>query len=292
MEAKCVAFVWFVLFVHLLLTTEVRLEDFSEKEFVDANHHRGCTYLDCEKDDVCVHRKFRCKDVPCPSMLYCAKSQTESLRGPSSCDTVHCTSGYVCMLKVRRCHWDEQCEQQIARCVSRKEYHEGPASCAGFKCPQGNYCILRESFCASPPCKLLRSCAKNKEVRLWFGKCRSLGCSSEYECFLRRPEKNCSNPPCKHTPDCVIRREEEATNEHCRGWMCPRMQTCSAEVVGPCAANDCNIKRTCQEVLAVATNDSSSSFSRRSLKNEDEVSPVDVKRSRNTSQGNGREETK
>ncbi|CAK9810975.1 hypothetical protein ANTQUA_LOCUS6713 [Anthophora quadrimaculata] len=292
MEAKCVVFVHFILFLHLLLITEVHLEDFNEKEFIDSNHHRGCTYLHCEKDEVCVHRKFRCKVTPCPSMLYCAKSRTESLRGPASCDTVHCTSGYVCMLKVRRCHWDEKCEQQIARCVSRKEFYEGPASCAGFKCPQGNYCILRESLCASPPCRLLRSCAKNKDIHIWFGKCRSLGCPSEYECFLRRPENNCSNPPCKHTPDCLTIKETQAADEDCRGWICPRTQMCSSEVVGPCVGNDCNIKRTCQEMLLVATNDSSSPFSRRSLRNEDEVPRVGVKRSRNTSQGNGTVETK
>lgn len=46
--------------------------------------------------------------------------------------------------------------------MSLKEYHEGPPSCAGFKCPQGTHCVLRESFCAEPPCKLLRSCIKNK----------------------------------------------------------------------------------------------------------------------------------
>lgn len=112
--------------------------------------------------------------------------------------------------------------------MSLKEYHEGPPSCAGFKCPQGTHCVLRESFCAEPPCKLLRSCIKNKgttfnncntyyrlsilykyfftEMQIWFGKCRTLGCQSEYECFLRRPENNCSNPPCKHTPDCIIEK--------------------------------------------------------------------------------------
>lgn len=43
-------------------------------------------------------------------------------------------------------------------------------------------------------------------MQIWFGKCRTLGCQSEYECFLRRPENNCSNPPCKHTPDCIIEK--------------------------------------------------------------------------------------
>ncbi|XP_043515351.1 uncharacterized protein LOC122531473 isoform X2 [Frieseomelitta varia] len=243
---------------------------------IDGNDHRGCAYLQCKGNDVCVHRKFRCKDPPCPNMLYCARSRTESLRGPSTCDTVHCTNGYMCTLKVRRCHWDEKCEQQIARCVSQKEYYEGPASCAGFKCPQGNHCILRESFCANPPCKLIQTCMKNKDVQLLFVKCRHLGCPSEYECFLRRPESDCASPPCRHTPDCIMATENEMTNVHCRGWVCPRMQTCSAKIVESCETNDCNIKRICHESHAVAANDSSSSFSRRSLKNKDEISLNDT----------------
>lgn len=40
-------------------------------------------------------------------------------------------------------------------------------------------------------------------MHLWFGKCRILGCPSEFDCFLRRPENTCLKPPCKHTPDCV-----------------------------------------------------------------------------------------
>lgn len=44
------------------------------------------------------------------------------------------------------------------------------------------------------------------EVQHLFVKCRNLGCSSEYECFLRRPEGNCSIPLCKHTPDCIMPR--------------------------------------------------------------------------------------
>ncbi|XP_017766277.1 PREDICTED: spore coat protein SP96-like [Eufriesea mexicana] len=275
MEPKCVVFMCTTLFALLLLITGIRPQNFDDRETIDGNNHKGCAYMHCEGNDVCVHRKFRCKDPPCPSMLFCAKSRTESIKGPSTCDNVQCTNGYVCMLKVRRCHWDAKCEQQIARCVSRKEYHEGPASCAGFKCPRGNHCILRESFCASPPCKLLRSCGKNKEVNLWFGRCRNLGCPSEYQCFLRRPENNCTNPPCKHTPDCIITRENEVTNEHCRGWMCPRMQTCAAEILGTCEANECNIKRTCHEVHVIAANDSSS-FSRRSLKNKDEIPGTDT----------------
>ncbi|XP_043264921.1 uncharacterized protein LOC122404763 [Colletes gigas] len=231
------------------------------------NNHRACAYLQCENDDACVHRKFRCKDPPCPSMLYCAKSRTESLRGPSTCDSVRCSRGYVCMLKVRRCRWDEKCKQQIARCVPRKEYHEGPASCAGFECPQGSHCILRESFCATPPCKLLRSCAKNKEVHVWFGTCRRLTCQSEFECFLRRPENDCSklNTSCRHVPDCVS-TEDETTNEHCRGWICPRMQKCSVKLMEPCDTNDCKIRRTCDMELQ----NYSSPFSKISLNDGDQ----------------------
>lgn len=61
------------------------------------------------------------------------------------------------------------------------------------------------------------------------------------------------------------------SNERCRGWICPQRQTCSAEIVGSCETDDCNIKRTCHEVHVTAANDSASSFSRRSLKKEDEV---------------------
>ncbi|KZC10615.1 hypothetical protein WN55_00367 [Dufourea novaeangliae] len=175
-------------------------------------------------------------------MLYCAKSRTESLRGPSTCDSVHCTRGHLCMVKVHQCHWDQKCKQQIARCVSLQEYHESPASCAGFKCPQGNHCILRESFCVNPPCKLLRSCSKNKEVHVWFNKCRSLGCPSQFECFLRRPENTCPNPPCKHTPDCVN----------------------TTETATPCQSNNCSIIRTC---IMIPQN-MSTSFSKRFLRNE------------------------
>nr|XP_034183436.1 uncharacterized protein LOC117605816 isoform X2 [Osmia lignaria] len=268
----------FILFLLLLLITKVRLEDHKGKRNL-------CAYLHCNENDVCVHRKFRCRDPPCPGMLYCAKSRTESLKGPSTCDTVRCTNGYVCTLKVRRCRWDEtRCGQQIARCVSQKEYHEGPASCAGFKCSQGSHCILRESFCVNPPCKLLRSCAKNKEVHLWFGKCRILGCPSEFDCFLRRPENTCLKPPCKHTPDCVTTTENEITNAHCRGWICPRMQKCSAKITGNCKLSDCTIQRTCHE----DPSNYSSSFSRRSFNNEkDHVSSkIEPKVSWNNSQEN------
>ncbi|XP_031776184.1 uncharacterized protein LOC100864821 isoform X1 [Apis florea] len=274
MEPKYIEFTYFTLFSLLLLIMVVHLQAFFGKELIQAPVHRGCPYLHCEEDEHCVHRKFRCKNPPCPTMLYCSKSRTESLKGPSSCDAVYCTNGYTCMMKVRRCHWDEKCEQQIVRCVSLKEYHEGPPSCAGFKCPQGTHCVLRESFCAEPPCKLLRSCIKNKEMQIWFGKCRTLGCQSEYECFLRRPENNCSNPPCKHTPDCIVEKENEE-NKHCRGWMCPQMQTCIAEIIKPCGTDGCKIKRSCK----VSVNDSS--FARISLEHKNDVSQADIEQFQN-----------
>ncbi|XP_015432537.1 PREDICTED: uncharacterized protein LOC107188709 [Dufourea novaeangliae] len=255
------------------------------------NNHLGCAYLHCGHGDTCVHRKFNCKEPPCPGMLYCAKSRTESLRGPSTCDSVHCTRGHLCMVKVHQCHWDQKCKQQIARCVSLQEYHESPASCAGFKCPQGNHCILRESFCVNPPCKLLRSCSKNKEVHVWFNKCRSLGCPSQFECFLRRPENTCPNPPCKHTPDCVNTTDEEVSNELCRGWICPRMHKCCAETATPCQSNNCSIIRTC---IMIPQN-MSTSFSKRFLRNEniDVRTPEDNSEvTRNASQGNINETTK
>lgn len=45
-------------------------------ELIQAPVHRGCPYLHCEEDEHCVHRKFRCKNPPCPTMLYCSKSRT------------------------------------------------------------------------------------------------------------------------------------------------------------------------------------------------------------------------
>lgn len=31
----------------------------------------------------------------------------ESLKGPQTCDTVRCSSGHICTIKVRECRWDE-----------------------------------------------------------------------------------------------------------------------------------------------------------------------------------------
>ncbi|XP_076227480.1 uncharacterized protein LOC116429730 [Nomia melanderi] len=282
-------FMRYALIVPFLFATRVHLQNFNRTGNLRGNNHLACAYLHCENDDSCVHRTFRCKDPPCPSMLYCAKSRIESMRGPPTCDSVYCSNGYLCMVKVRRCLWDQKCDQQIARCVSQREYHEGPASCAGFTCPQGNQCILRESLCASPPCKLLRSCSKNKDVRNWFSKCRSLGCPSEFQCFLRRPESTCLSPPCKHTPDCIT-TEDEVTNEHCRGWICPRQHKCTAETVTPCASNNCNVKRTCSMIPQ-----NRSFSSRRSLSNESidvQIIQGNIKVSQNASRVNSNETAK
>ena len=58
------------MFEHIFMTSCLIVET------VDGNDHRGCAYLQCRGNDVCVHRKFRCKDPPCPSMLYCSRSRT------------------------------------------------------------------------------------------------------------------------------------------------------------------------------------------------------------------------
>lgn len=41
-------------------------------------------------------------------------------------------------------------------------------------------------------------------MQTWFDECRSLNCTSEYECFLRRPENNCLDAWCTHTSDCTF----------------------------------------------------------------------------------------
>ncbi|KAK0162811.1 hypothetical protein PV327_006556 [Microctonus hyperodae] len=143
------------------------------------------------------------------------------------------------------------CGEQLARCISEIEYHNGPASCAGYKCPAGHACILRESFCIRPPCKLLRSCASKRDYNVWLDKCKTLGCLSSHECFLRRPGNICESSPCKHTPDCIAKTEIELSGIHqkCHGWICPRNQSCEAIVDEPCKNYDCKIFRTCIEEL-------------------------------------------
>ncbi|CAD6202625.1 GSCOCG00009684001-RA-CDS, partial [Cotesia congregata] len=151
-----------------------------------------------------VNRKFSCETPPCPQMRYCAKNRKESLEGPTSCDNVKCSNGFVCTVRLRQCNW-ESCREQVARCVTEMEFHDGPASCTGYKCPLGEDCILRESICREPPCKLFKACFNKREIKTWLEKCKSIGCLSPHECFLRKPEKLCGFSKCTHSPDCLAR---------------------------------------------------------------------------------------
>ncbi|KAL0132820.1 hypothetical protein PUN28_000496 [Cardiocondyla obscurior] len=170
----------------------------------ESDYLKGCASLRCTNGSQCVKRRFWCKNPPCPGMLYCSKSRRESLKGPLNCETVRCSKGYRCIIKVKGCHWDGKCNQQLARCVSEEGYYEGAVSCVGIECAPGKRCILRETYCANPPCKLIRSCKSAKDVQISLDKCKSLNCTSEYECFLRNPENNCLNSWCTHTPDCTL----------------------------------------------------------------------------------------
>ncbi|XP_015126099.1 uncharacterized protein LOC107047782 [Diachasma alloeum] len=206
----------------------------------------GCSFVKCKRNERCVNRKFLCERYPCPSMLYCAKTRTELLRGPVSCDTVRCTKGHVCVIRVRHCSWNESCGDRVARCVTEQEYYDGPATCAGFHCASGQRCILRESLCTRPPCKLFKSCANTQEVHVWMDRCKSLGCVSQFECFLRRPRENCRPPHCQHTPDCIATTEKELlASEKCNGWVCPKGQQCAYQVQSPCTSDNCRITRSC-----------------------------------------------
>lgn len=77
-------------------------------------------------------------------------------------------------------------------------------------------------------------------------RCKSLGCPSPHECFMRRPDYNCPPSFCKHTPDCTAKNNDEIiAKEKCRGWICPSDQQCVTKVVGPCQNDDCRIIRSC-----------------------------------------------
>ncbi|XP_034948932.1 uncharacterized protein [Chelonus insularis] len=221
------------------------------------NDSVACSFFKCKRNERCVIRKFWCKRPPCPRMIYCAKTQEDSLKGPSSCDNVKCSNGYVCIVKVRHCSWDKPCKEEVARCITEMDYYEGPASCAGFKCPPGLNCILRESFCTDPPCKLFRTCANRTDVHTWMDECKSLGCISPHECFLRRPEAVCEFFHCRHKPDCTAKSETELIkNEKCRGWICPKGQTCLTQSKRPCKNAECRINRFCQgDIIKNATID-------------------------------------
>ncbi|XP_063978678.1 uncharacterized protein LOC135163297 [Diachasmimorpha longicaudata] len=228
----------------------------------------GCTFVKCKKNERCVNRKFLCERYPCPSMLYCAKTRTELLRGPASCDSVRCTKGHICVIRVRHCNWSQSCGDRVARCVTEQEYYDGPATCAGFRCASGQRCILRESLCTRPPCKLFKSCANTQEVHVWMDRCKSLGCVSEYECFLRRPPENCQPQLCQHTPDCIATTEKELlASEKCNGWVCPTGQQCAYQVQSPCTNENCRVIRSCHGRLSPVNGSSVPTIHYRQMEN-------------------------
>ncbi|KAJ8676431.1 hypothetical protein QAD02_012218 [Eretmocerus hayati] len=211
----------------------------------DYDHTRGCEQLTCKADEHCMQRRFPCGDAKCPFMFYCFRSKRESLLGLESCASVLCSPGYKCLVDVRDCHWDQQCQQKRAMCVSEREFHEVPASCEEVTCPMNYRCILREAHCQHSPCKLVKSCAPNKEVHKWFHECRQLGCRSEHDCFLRK-SKDCMMPPCDYVPDCLNNINPNGTNDSCRGWICPPNQICTASTNGPCSRpSECRVSRIC-----------------------------------------------
>lgn len=86
------------------------------------------------------------------------------------------------------------------------------------------------------------------DVFMWKSRCQYLGCLSEHECFLRRPQENCPLPFCKHQPDCIAKTE----NEKCYGWICPRDQQCVTKTFGPCHNNNnCRILRSCADGINI-----------------------------------------
>ncbi|XP_012266966.2 uncharacterized protein LOC105692378 isoform X1 [Athalia rosae] len=224
-----------------------------------------CASLHCGRGQECLHRKFWCTNPPCPSMFYCSSTRREAQKGPTSCESVRCSTGYICLVKARKCYWDQRCRVQIARCVSKLEYEEDPASCVDIRCPAGRQCILKESPCAQPPCKLVRNCEQKKDVQMWHTRCRKLECPSEYECFVRRPPENCSSTEtCAYTSDCMTANVHEfSPHQNCPGWVCPRHQTCVSTVPKSCdtkaGIDNCQAKRTCRGLFSA--NDATSSSS-------------------------------
>lgn len=47
------------------------------------------------------------------------------------------------------------------------------------------------------------NCLSRIDVNIWMEKCRLLGCTSEYDCYLRRPPVNCESEACKLEPQCL-----------------------------------------------------------------------------------------
>ncbi|XP_044007297.1 uncharacterized protein LOC122851872 [Aphidius gifuensis] len=90
------------------------------------------------------------------------------------------------------------------------------------------------------------------DVFMWKSRCQYLGCLSEHECFLRRPQENCPLPFCKHQPDCTAKNENELIkNEKCYGWICPRDQQCVTKTIGTCHNNNCRILRSCADEINI-----------------------------------------
>ncbi|XP_058810859.1 uncharacterized protein LOC131675754 [Phymastichus coffea] len=214
------------------------------------DHVTVCNELTCEMNEQCVIRKFWCDYNVCPQMIYCSKSQLESLRGPETCKSVFCPDGYKCVLRAHECTWNNDCKQRFARCISNVELADEPVSCLNVKCGKGHQCVLREThYCPRPPCRLTKSCAYSEDVEIWFDKCRQLGCRSEHDCFLRRPAEKCAMSSCAHIPDCLVTPNtfESTSSKLCYGWICPIDQVCSARLQAPCntPGNNCPILRSC-----------------------------------------------
>ncbi|XP_016839536.1 uncharacterized protein LOC103317943 isoform X2 [Nasonia vitripennis] len=216
-----------------------------------ADVEKGCDELICKLGEQCVSRTFWCSKLPCPSMSYCSKSRKESLRGPESCGSVQCPSGYKCTVRVRDCRWNENCKDRAARCISEREFQKTPTSCTDVVCPKGHRCVLRETHCHRPPCKLTKSCARMGDMDAWFEKCKRLGCQSEHDCFLRRPPEKCAIAPCSHVPDCLS-TIDFSDEEQCRGWICPANLECRVES----SCDNCPLVRSCYEPLTRRVNSS------------------------------------
>ncbi|KAL7292803.1 hypothetical protein TKK_0013630 [Trichogramma kaykai] len=210
-----------------------------------------CRDIPCKVGEQCLVRKFWCSNPPCPTMVYCSKSRTESLKGPESCQSVVCPKGYQCLTQVNECNWDKKCKHRITRCVTAQVYQNQPTNCDDVTCPSGHRCILREMNCYRPPCRLTKNCARNADASAWIEQCKQIGCRSEYDCFLRKPQKNCTKPLCNHTPDCLNEVENYETmkdERSCRGWICPRGQECFIRHLNADCHEDCISTKECRDL--------------------------------------------
>uniref|UniRef100_A0ABD2WHC9 Uncharacterized protein n=1 Tax=Trichogramma kaykai TaxID=54128 RepID=A0ABD2WHC9_9HYME len=76
--------------------------------------------------------------------------------------------------------------------------------CRDIPCKVGEQCLVRKFWCSNPPCPTMVYCSKSRtDASAWIEQCKQIGCRSEYDCFLRKPQKNCTKPLCNHTPDCL-----------------------------------------------------------------------------------------